>query len=372
MKIVATSLAHDSSVCFLEDGTIKYWNKQERLSRIKRQSVPFGPLLEIERHFDLSDLDAYVSSSPFQDLGDGDITDSAFFNWHSVLNPFFNYFRSAHPKCKSYSLMSHHLAHAANAFYGSGFDCAYVLVVDRNGSIVTDRRVRAAVGVETETLFYCRYPRSFEIVYRNPPHWVGITGIYSLVSEKIGIGDMENGKTMALAAYGQDRSDAPLFRGYVPASPKVAMAVTDARFLTRLTNDCKFREQVFGDALPAAKNEDLAHQVQKETAEAVLRLIEERVDAGKCENLCFTGGHAHNCLLNYQIVNRFGNLSFYPDPLPDDSGTSLGAGQVLLVRADAKHRKNAAGQYLRLRLGAVTMLLDLVPWNGRFGGPPEN
>ena len=326
MKIVATSLAHDSSACFLEDGEIKYWNKQERLSRIKRQSVPFGPLLEIEHHFDLSDLDAYISSSPYQELGDGDIGEAAFFNWHSVVNPFFPYFRSLHPKCKSYNLAGHHLAHAANAFYGSGFDCAYVLVVDRNGSVLIDGRARAAVGVETETLFYCRYPCSFEVVYRNPPHWVGITGIYSLVSEKIGIGDMENGKTMGLASYGRDRADAPLFRGYVPASPKVALAVTDARFLTRLVGDCKFRQQVFGDALPAeAKDEDLAHKVQEETTAAVLRLIEEKVDAQRCGNLCFTGGHAHNCLLNYQIANRFSSLNFYADPLPDDSGTSMGA-----------------------------------------------
>ncbi len=326
MKIVATSLAHDSSACFLEDGEVKYWNKQERLSRIKRQSVPFRPLLEIERNFDLSDLDVYVLTSPFQELGDDDISEAAYFNWYSVGNPFINYFRSVHPKSKGYFLASHHLAHAANAFYGSGFDCAYVLVVDRNGSILLDRRARAAVGVETETLFYCRYPCSFELVYRNPPHWVGITGIYSLVSEKIGIGEMENGKTMALAAYGEDRCDDPLFRGYVPASPKVALAVTDARFLTRLTVNSKFREQAFGDLLPApAKDEDLAHTVQKETTKAVLRLIEEQVHADRCDNLCFTGGHAHNCLLNYEIVNHFSNLNFYPDPLPDDSGTSIGA-----------------------------------------------
>jgi carbamoyltransferase len=325
MKIVATSMAHDSSACFLEDGEIKYWNKQERLSRVKRQSVPFRPLLEIERHFDLSDVDVYVSTSPFQQLGDDDISEAAFFNWYSVGDPFFNYFRSVHPKCRGYSFVSHHLAHAANAFYGSGFDRAYVLVVDRIGSIRLDRRARAAVGVETETLFLCRHPCSFEAVYRNPPHWVGITGIYGLVSGRLGIGDMENGKTMALAAYGKDRSDATFFRGYVPASPKVATPVTDGRFLTRLTIDPKFREQLFGDVLPAAKDEDLAYKAQKETTQAVLRLIEEQVDAGKCENLCFTGGHAHNCLLNYQIANQFSNLNFYPDPLPDDSGTSLGA-----------------------------------------------
>jgi len=326
MKVVATSLAHDSSACFLEDGRIRYWCKQERLSRIKRQPIPFLPLLEIERHFDLRDVDFYVSTAPFQEIQDGQISEAAYFNYYSVGNPFYNYFRSVHPQCKIGSLVSHHLGHAACAFYGSGFDSAYVSVVARSLKDYIDQAQRTALGVETETLFYCRYPCHFEVVYRNPPHWVGITGIYSLASEKLGIGQQENGKTMGLAAYGKDRAGNPLFRGSIPASPKVVMPVRDGRLLTSITFDIAYRQQLFGDLLPASlANEDLAYHVQKETSQAVLSLIEEHVDFNRCDNLCFTGGHAHNCLLNYEIANRFNRLHFYPDPLPDDSGTSFGA-----------------------------------------------
>ena len=144
MKIVATSLAHDGSACFLEDGQIKYWNKQERLSRFKRQGVPFLPLMEIERHFDLSDVDIYASTAPFQELNINLISEAAYFNWTSVGNPFINYFGAVHPKCKIRSFVSHHLAHAACAFYGSGYDSAYVLVVDRNGSVYFDIPNRTA------------------------------------------------------------------------------------------------------------------------------------------------------------------------------------------------------------------------------------
>ena len=257
MKIVATSLAHDGSACFLEDGEVKYWNKQERLSRIKRQGVPFLPLLEIERHFDLSDVDHYVSSAPFQEINATIFPEASYFNRSSVSNPFHNYFHSVHPKCAQCYLLSHHLAHAACAFYASGFDSSYVLVVDRNGSLYLDLTNKAAVGLETETLFLCRYPCTFEVVYRNPPHWLGITGIYSLASERLGIGQLENGKTMGLAAYGTDCPTAPLFSGYVPASPKVAGPVADGRLLTQITRDKAFRDKVFGDLLPTGlKNEE--------------------------------------------------------------------------------------------------------------------
>jgi carbamoyltransferase len=340
MKIVATSLCHDGSACFLEDGQIKYWNKQERLSRVKRDSIPFMPLMEIERNFDLSHLDFYASATPFQEIPLDLFPEAAFFNWASVASPFFNYFRSTGKKCSFRIMLSHHLTHAACAFYSSGFDSAYVLVVDRNGSIFLDVPRRAAFGVETETLYYCRYPSEFEIVYRNPPHWVGITGIYALASEKLGIGQLENGKTMGLAAYGKEREGEALFRGYVPASPSVAGPITDGRSLTRMTLDTAFRQQQFEHLLPPwIKNEDLAYMVQKQTSQAILRLIEEHVNINRCDNLCFTGGHAHNCLLNYEIVNRFSRLNFYPDPLADDSGTSYGAAMYCWFRETQSTQK---------------------------------
>jgi carbamoyltransferase len=330
MKILATSLTHDSSACFLQDGKVEYWCKQERLSRIKRHAVPFAAVLEIERRFDLSDVDAYVSSAPFQDIPDDHLDEAAYFNWYSTDNPFFNFIQSVHPRCKGIELASHHLAHASNAFYGSGFDEAYVLVVDRNGSIRIDGQHRAAIGVETETLYHCRYPCQFDVVYRNPPQWVGITGLYALVSERLGIGELENGKTMALAAYGNDVPAPPLFEGVVPAHPCVSFPVMNGRDLHRLTIDRVHRSVTFRDALPVImRNEDLAYKVQKESTEAILRLIREHVDFDRCPNFCFTGGHAHNCLLNYEIARSFSGIRFYVDPLPDDSGTSLGAAKYM-------------------------------------------
>jgi carbamoyltransferase len=326
MKIIATSLAHDSSICYLEDGRIKYWNKQERLSRIKRQGMPFKPLLEIERNFDLSGLDFYISSSPYQQMEPpGPIDDVMYFNWYAAPDPFRFYFPSVHPTCKVYLLNTHHLAHAANAFYGSGFDHAFVLVVDRSGSVMFDKANRTAVGVETETLYYCRYPCQFDVVYRNPPHWIGITGLYSLVSVKLGLGVQENGKTMGLAAYGKNVEGAQWLRNYLPTHPKTCGSVTNGTALCDMLECDDLRLKLIEDQFANARNEDLARQMQDESSNAILQLIKERVDPGVCKNLCFTGGHAHNCLLNYKIANEFPHLNFYADPIPDDAGNSLGA-----------------------------------------------
>jgi carbamoyltransferase len=328
MKIIATSLAHDSSICYLEDGRIKYWNKQERLSRIKRQRMPVAPLREMERNFDLSGLDFYISSSPYQFAKHGTIADVMHFNWYAATDPFKIYFPGVYPKCKVYHLTTHHIAHAANAFYGSGFDEAYVLVVDRSGSVMYREEDHVAVGVETETLYHCRYPSEFEVVYRNPPHWVGITGMYSLVSVKLGLTEQDNGKTMGLAAYGKKIEGATWFRNYLPTHPKACGSIADGTSLLEMLGNEPLRLKLLADQFGNASNEDLACQVQDETSKAILQLIEERVDPKVCKNLCFTGGHAHNCLLNYQIANRFPHLNYYVDPIPDDGGASLGAAKL--------------------------------------------
>lgn len=329
MKILATACAHDSSACYLEDGQIKYWNKQERLSRVKRQNKPFAAVREIEERFDLSDLDYYLTAMPFQSLSEQDLDDPYLYNWQATVNPINDYIQSFYPKAQRVAVNTHHLTHAASAFYSSGFDRAYVLVIDRNGSLFIDRNNKAAMGVETETLVYCEYPANFKPVWRNPGHWVGITGLYSLVSEAIGIGQFENGKTMGLSTYGKPVPDFSFYDGYKPNIPNNTGGIKDPKTLMGVLSDKAFRQQAFADWFPkGVKDEDLAKQVQTQSSDAILKLIDEHVDPGVCKNLCFTGGHAHNCLLNYQIANTFPDLDLWVDPIPDDAGTSIGAAKL--------------------------------------------
>ena len=61
MKIIGSQcFGHDGSICLLEDGEIVYWNKEERLSRRKRDRVPWRVFEEMKANFDLSDLDTFV------------------------------------------------------------------------------------------------------------------------------------------------------------------------------------------------------------------------------------------------------------------------------------------------------------------------
>ena len=228
-----------------------------------------------------------------------------FFNWK-------NYFKDK----EFIQFPNHHLSHAANAFYGSGFEESYALVIDRNGSLGFDEKGRP-IGCQTETLYLCSYPNKFKVIYSNIA-WVGITGKYGLISERCGIADLDNGKTMGLAAYGSNKKD---------ISYKLINKNLIAKNFTMFDNiveNSRYRDDILLDMDNSYPNEDIANFIQRETNKNILDIIEE-IDFEVCDKLCYTGGHAHNCLTNFNIKQKLGDkIDFYVDPIPDDSACSIG------------------------------------------------
>ena len=187
MNIIGAHSGHDTNICFISDGELKYYNKIERLSGIKRDNNPpdtFFIYPEFRNFISKYDIDFAVYGTAYNYIK----------NLYSNRN--IRWRRAFSPTVKHQLFEDHHLAHAANAFYGSGFDSSYVLVVDRNGSFnSSDIEINAPTGCQTETLYYCEYPDIFERVIANYS-WMGITGKYAMISYHIGFTEMEGGKTM--------------------------------------------------------------------------------------------------------------------------------------------------------------------------------
>ena len=64
-RVLGFSLAHDASVCVLNDGELEYWAKEERYTRHKRDKQPF---LAIDKAIAAAKgpIDAAVMQSPTQ------------------------------------------------------------------------------------------------------------------------------------------------------------------------------------------------------------------------------------------------------------------------------------------------------------------
>ncbi|MDH3583694.1 MAG: hypothetical protein OER86_05720, partial [Phycisphaerae bacterium] len=331
---------------------------EERLSRKKRDRVPWLALKEIEAQFDLSDLHCFVSSRPPKLLLDDQTRNADLVNighidyiWEYVGRVYRNWNRIYMP--------SHHLCHAANVFYASGFDEAYVLVSDGAGSFF-----RGGRGVEVETLYRCRYPDRFEVIHRTVDQWIGITTAYSIITAFLGMLPMNAGKTMGLAAYGRANPDVPdVFREINSLFPRNKTPMTEigrideldfpwfggfGKALTALSTRLGTRSlQAINQltSLPKDSPEfrryaDIAYMGQRGSSDALLDLLRRHVDPESCNKLCFSGGHAHNCLLNYEIANAFEGIEFFPDPIANDDGLSIGAAKLVWYRNTQSREKH--------------------------------
>jgi carbamoyltransferase len=117
--------------------------------------------------------------------------------------------------------VGHHQAHAASAFYSSGFDEAAVLTLDRGGDFLSTTLAHGR-GSKVSTLQEVANPDSLGEVYTAVTWWLGFHP------------NADEGKVMGLAPYGTDRYVA-LFRDVLRLTPDGLFTVNLAWF--RSSND---------------------------------------------------------------------------------------------------------------------------------------
>ena len=347
MRVLGISPFHDSSVSIVNDGEIEYFCKEERLTRKKRDK---SPELAIEQAFRnrKGDIDIIVISSPTSDDG---------YNHFLV-----RYFNKRFPKIPVVRMCEkHHLTHASLAFYNSGFEKSLCVVIDRFGSNFNRRDGNYYEGVrESESVFVCEYPNKFTPIYKSYAQshmgfykdvaplelmnsWgyqnknnavellcestVNITMIYEAATTMINENILENGKTMGLAAYGEDKDYPEFFNDKIP----------NTHLFAHLNDDnvsTVYKKHYFDSVQKVEKNNykvqaDFAYQVQKQTQEQVLKIVKEKVEQTGIKKVCLTGGYGLNVVTNGYLVKNLPDVEFYFEPLADDSGNSIGAAMYI-------------------------------------------
>ena len=206
----------------------------------------------------------------------------------------------------------HHMAHAAAAYYFSGFERATVLTLDRNGDFRCGARWMAE-GTQLHLDKELYYPDS-------------IGDLYSRVTDLIGFdANAEEHKTQWLSASGTPAYSS-LFEQVFPLDGGWARH-TDRRFfdgerISRGGFSTRFYEGLglAGGAPPRGKMAaDIAASLQATVEKIVLQL------AGTGENLCLGGGVFLNALL-VAALERSGQFkNVYVQPSADNAGTAFGA-----------------------------------------------
>jgi carbamoyltransferase len=345
-NILGINPGHNGSAALVVDGEVVYYVEEERLSRAKYDGNPFRGMLDIMSKWHVDELVIAGTGQEEHKLP-----------WTGE-DAYTALVRKFYPKVKVTKLGSeHHLGHAASAFYNSGFETALAIIVDGAGSLkqekLDEKGERIAEGYETESIWHCEYPTKFSPILKVYGSNAGdkvrnnnfdfdggattITKTYEAVSQYLGFGFIEAGKTMGLAPYGkQDDSIPNLFNGnrgskdvFVPMYPAGAF-IDEARFpqLAR-TRDPKEWHNDPEKLTDVEKN--LAWQIQQDTQRLVGDYIEGAVAATNngVQNIVIAGGYGLNCVANYYFKKRFPHLNIYVEPIAHDAGTSIGVAKLL-------------------------------------------
>ncbi|MBV8245453.1 MAG: hypothetical protein JOZ38_06005 [Candidatus Eremiobacteraeota bacterium] len=220
-------------------------------------------------------------------------------------------------------LVSHHLAHAAYAFFESDFDRAAILTHDG----ARDPHSYAA------GMFY--YAEGTKLVPMTP-HYLAIGNLYDVVAERIGLSATAGaGKLMGLAAYGSpDFFDEKFVGNLFDTNERSPQDWLDTAFAEARNRGYDMSALGIRDRMTEPINANVAASVQRIFEESLLKAVDAlasvlKIVGKSTDRLCLSGGTALNCPANTRVYEESAfNRPFVP-PGVADSGLALGSAYVL-------------------------------------------
>ncbi|MGH3939932.1 MAG: carbamoyltransferase family protein [Pseudonocardiaceae bacterium] len=311
----------DGAAAFVEDGRLVVAVAEERLSRSTHAG---GADLAFRYCLDTaglmpSDLDMLVISTcsePASEDGYGA-----------------EHFGVAEAKVRA--MPSHHLSHAASAFFLSPFEDAAIAVLDNEGNLLGELAPRR---------WHSRFERNSYFLGEGHDLRQLPEADDGLDESEIGPGEVYRhftyylgwpsyvyaGKTMGLAAFGRPGAfgDVPLF------------TVADGKLHTNLPNGhdeptsmvrsfCASHGVDLGpprhpDEVLTQRHADIARLVQDALEEALVEKLTALRQLTGSDNLCLAGGVALNCVANRRILDGTGFRRLFVPSAPGDTGQCLG------------------------------------------------
>ena len=353
MFILGVNISHHPSIALVEDGKLIYYMEDDRYNKNKEEEWLPGDMMR-----SLMDIVRYTRN-----------LDHLIFSSYGKINKLYSYFDYTDEKIiqdvktnlgnygitwgDAHYYWEHHLYHASNAFYASGFDEAAALVLDGGGHLFNDYiHLR-----ESESMYKFTKNDGVELIKK--VYTPGVDGCFNgdstnskpvLVDDKYvlsttascggifnslimvsGLGSA--GKVMGTSPYGD--ADKACTNDWFIYDESTDTWVTDNRTILNTYRRCyddpnlnpqdAFGNQEFN--LDTIAN--LAKKAQNETREHTIRLIRSLLERVETKNVVMSGGYFLNCVNNYEYATEFPDINFYIDPVAHDGGTSSGAAMYL-------------------------------------------
>lgn len=223
------------------------------------------------------------------------------------------------------SFVSHHMAHAAGAYYASPF---------AEGAILTHDGFSSGQGDLSGLFCYGQGNRIFPLI----PHHLAMGALYEWVGVSLNLGPIGSaGKLMGLASYGRPRFFDHSFVGNWHDWQQRQRGLQGwLDHCVQAARRMGYDMGPLGDRsrMTAPINADIAASTQKLFEETFLLAAEclskMLATAGRStSNLCLSGGCALNCPSNTRVAQEGPFASVFVPPGCDDSGLAMGAALFL-------------------------------------------
>ncbi|MCX4094563.1 carbamoyltransferase [Nocardia sp. alder85J] len=332
---------HDAAACLITDtGEVIAFAEEERFTRVKhnmhsRSATHAAAWCCHRAGIHLREVDEIaVAWNPAWPLPLDHIDDRELIS--ELLDP---RFFGGHTPARV-TVLEHHLAHAAAAFYPSGYTDAAVMVVDGSGDgISTSIHHGTSAGLRR---------------IRDWPFTQSLGWFYETVAEHIGLGDWTSaGKLMGLAAYGTPVYSLPFLQvtddGYRLDLTRYGLHPGDAT--TGYTDLSYYRDlkRAYQAALsdivaprhrrlyrynPTGRYDpdtrvlphhaDLAASAQQLLQDCLLAVARTALRETGTDKLCLAGGVGLNCTANGVLHDKSGTRALFVQPAAGDAGCALG------------------------------------------------
>ncbi len=364
---------HDSAAVLLQQGQLVAAAQEERFSRIKNDAA--FPRCAVNFCLDRtglesSDLDAVI------------FYDKPIVKFERILKTFlkvapagYPMFRQALPAwmkeklwlpkilrkelagAGEYLFSSHHLSHAAAAFYPSPFEQAAILTVDGVGEWSTCSYGSGEGGV-IDLQKELHFPHSLGLLYSAFTAYLGF---------KVNEGEY---KVMGLAPYGKPVFTELIYEHLVKRHGDGAFSLNMKYFdyCSRLAMTGEHFAALFGgptrepDGPLTQRHLDIAASIQRVTEELMLELVAQVHRDTQQKNICLAGGVALNCVANGRILREGPFEKIWIQPAAGDAGGALGAAYVAHLAMGGELPEKSAGDLMNgALLGPSFFATDIEP-----------
>jgi carbamoyltransferase len=239
---------------------------------------------------------------------------------------------------KEFVPVRHHLAHAASAFYPSGFDEALILTLDGTGEL------------ESALLSIGRGNTISELAATFLPTSLG--ALYLIITVYLGFKSLgDEYKVMGLASYGDPKRYRGIFEHLVTLNgngshdtPLLARSELQ-EFLLRTLGPARTHDGSFEN-----RHADIAASLQESVNKAVVHMLAQARTETGLQDLCLAGGVALNCTLNGVLARSGLFRRIFVQPAANDEGCSVGAA-MYVTRSRLREKMVPAQQWTHVYWG---------------------